>query len=363
MDPHTFVKASTWSDESTMLLTAEGAESIDAKIKRSFVFRTSGTTGGGSNIVLQKTGILTSAHCVNEHLEVKASSVWGLILPWWHVGGMGVAARAYVAGCRMAYFSQRGNAQAACAWIEQEAITHLSLVPTQVHDICLYACRAPSSLQAVVVGGGILGESDAMAARELDWPLLRSFGMTEASSQIATQSLTDAKQTIASCDLQILDCWQVRTNDEGLLEIAGEPLFSGIMRQESGVWNFQERQGQWWTTQDRVAIEGNKLRWQGRSDDVVKILGELVSVSAVEASLARAGMSVGTYAVVACADERKGHALHLFCETANERELGVYHERCAGYARISCIHVMSLPRTELGKIRRGELKNVLGVGS
>jgi o-succinylbenzoate---CoA ligase len=363
MDPFAFLKSSTWSDESTVLVSAEGLENIPINIKRSFVFRTSGSTGDGANVVLQKTGILTSAHCVNEYLGVNQSSVWGLILPWWHVGGMGVLARAYAAGCRMAHFSHRWNAQAACAWIEQEAITHLSLVPTQVHDLCRCACRAPSSLQAVVVGGGILGESDASTAWELGWPLLRSYGMTEASSQIATQSSTEINQTFASNDLQILDCWQVRTNDDGLLEIAGEPLFSGILIQESGKWNFQAREGKWWTTQDRVVIEGNKLRWQGRADDVVKILGELVSVSGVEANLAQAGMRVGSYAVVACTDERKGNALHLFCETACERELALYHESCPGYARISAIHVMSLPRTELGKIRRGELKKVLGMCS
>jgi acyl-coenzyme A synthetase/AMP-(fatty) acid ligase len=92
---------------------------------------------------------------------------------------------------------------------------------------------------------------------------------------------------------------------------------------------------------------------------VVKILGELVSVSGVEGNLARAGMCEGTYAVVAFDDERKGHALHLFCETTYEHELAKYHESCPGYARIVGIHVMTLPRTDLGKIRRGELRKAL----
>lgn len=357
MDPHSLVQASLWQYQTATFLTARGLEDMPQAPKQSFVFGTSGTTGAGKLIVIKKTGILASARCVNQLLEVNERSVWGLLLPWWHVGGMGVAARAYVAGCRMVHHPDRWDVNRAVEWMKRERVTHLSLVPTQVHDLCNAGVASPSSLQVVIVGGGRLSLDDGRRARNLGWPILASFGMTEASSQIATQSRDEINQTYVSDRLRILDCWQARVDGKGLLEIAGEPLFSGILHAESSEWKFQPREGEWWTTQDLVRLDDGYLTWQGRSDDIVKILGELVSLRAVEDALARAGMQDGSYAVIACADARKGNVLHLFSEMACAEELARYHGACAGYARIGATHIVSLPRSDLGKIRRGELQN------
>lgn len=360
MDSIELIQTNALIDSSSSIVTANGLQLMPHAPEKSLVFRTSGTSGDGKFIVLQKAGILSSARCVNTLLEINQTSVLGLILPWWHVGGMGVIARSFVAGCRMVHFADRWNPLACCEWIAREKITHLSLVPTQIHDLFTSYSEAPKSLRAVVVGGGNLPESVEVGARKLGWPLLRSFGMTEASSQIATQKLHNFNQSFDGGRLSILDCWQARINEGGLLEIAGEPLFSGTLYQQDDRWEYVPREGKWWTTSDRVALEARTLRWLGRADDLVKILGELVSLHRVEEELAVAGLVPGTFAVIAASDERKEHALHLFSESEAMDAIHRYHATCAGFARIDAIHRMSLPRTELGKIRRGELLKVLG---
>ena len=73
--------------------------------------------------------------------------------------------------------------------LADRGVTHTSLVPTQVHDLVKADLRAPETLKAIVVGGGHLDAATGRLARTLGWPVLASYGMTEAASQIATQTL------------------------------------------------------------------------------------------------------------------------------------------------------------------------------
>ena len=152
------------------------------------LFETSGSTGTPKWIALSKDALLASASAVNAHLGVTKSSCWGLALPAHHVGGFGVAARAFAAGCAFREFGKKWNPAEFTIWLGENQVTHTSLVPTQVHDLVSAELRAPESLAAIVVGGGRLDEATGQAARNLGWPVLASYGMTEAASQIATQA-------------------------------------------------------------------------------------------------------------------------------------------------------------------------------
>ncbi len=104
-----------------------------------------------------------------------------------------MAARAFAAGCGFSEFGRRWDAPAFAAWLAENQVTHTSLVPTQVHDLVAAGVQAPVSLRAIVVGGGHLDAATGRAARALGWPVLASYGMTEAASQIATQGLDSLK--------------------------------------------------------------------------------------------------------------------------------------------------------------------------
>ena len=168
------------------------------------LFETSGSTGDPKWIALSKQALLVSAAAVNHHLGVTRESCWGLALPLNHVGGFGVAARAYQAGCGFQNFSQRWDAQAFREWLERQEITHTSLVPTQVHDLVKANLTEPAAVCAMVVGGGHLDPLTGQAARNLGWPVLASYGMTEAGSQIATQGLDQLHAPYQSAPVPLL---------------------------------------------------------------------------------------------------------------------------------------------------------------
>src|SRR5207248_10782092 len=90
---------------------------------------TSGTTGAIKLVALSKQAIPASAAAVNERLAASANDVWCRVLPYFHVGGLGIHARAHLSGARVLEMPWDAHAFAAA-----EA-TLASLVPAQVHDL------------------------------------------------------------------------------------------------------------------------------------------------------------------------------------------------------------------------------------
>ena len=336
------------------------------------LFATSGSSGPPQWLALSKQSLLVSAAVVNRHLRVSEDSCWGLALPLHHVGGFGVMARAFEAACRIQVFSWRWEAGAFLAWLVHHGVTHTTLVPTQVHDLVAAGLSAPPELLAIVVGGGQLNAHTGQAARALGWPVLASYGMTEAGSQIATQGIDQLGELYQPSPLPVLPIWQTRLSADGQLSIAGPSLFSGCLRREADAWQFRPRNGDWHLTSDRADLTDNQLTPRGRVDALIKVLGELVDPAAIENELlvlADGGLAPGAVAVVAVPDERAGHRLVPVFEAAIDpaavaAALERYHSQAPGFRRLQAPRVVGLlPRTELGKLRRAELAALLAGGA
>ncbi|MFT3992270.1 MAG: AMP-binding protein [Luteolibacter sp.] len=323
-------------------------------------FRTSGSTGVPKWIALSKTALLTSAAAVNRHLDVTEDSVWGLPLPIHHVGGFGVVARAYEAGCHLAEFTPRWEPAAFTAWVEKSQVTHASLVPTQVHDLVKTNLRAPSSLRAIVVGGGKMDTAAGQAARDLGWPVLASYGMTEACSQIATQPLSALEAPYCPSPIAVLPIWKTRVETDGCLSISGPALFTGTFIEDTYI----PRSGDWHATSDRVRLENDAICPLGRADHLVKVLGELIDPEEIIRKILRlAGgkFSAENFTVVPLPDTRAEHILvpvFLSNVPAPEIEnfLNAYQAAAPGLLRLAKPVILeTFPRSSLGKPLRAEL--------
>jgi O-succinylbenzoic acid--CoA ligase len=334
--------------------------SVTPELTGHVLFETSGSSGVPKSVAISKPALLASAAAVNRHLAVTPASCWGLVLPLHHVGGFGVAARAYEARCRLQEFAQRWEPGLFRDWLETAGVTHTSLVPTQVHDLVKAKLTAPVNLQAIVVGGGYLEPATGQVARDLGWPVLASYGMSEASSQIATQTLDSLTQPYQSAPIPLLPIWEARVSADGLLEISGPALFPGYVIGGK----FTPRESAWHTTSDRVLLENRALTPLGRADTLVKILGELVDPEAIEReliSLSNGQLAPNTFAVIAIPDERAGNALVPVFEASVSPEiidstLALYQQQAPGFRRLRPAAVIAkFPCSELGKLRRNEL--------
>jgi O-succinylbenzoic acid--CoA ligase len=96
------------SDESHLLLNPRmpreerrRLESYVVPLKAHVWLATSGTSGALKLTALSKKALLASAASVNRHLQSYSKYVWCCVLPTFHVGGLGIYARALLSGARV----------------------------------------------------------------------------------------------------------------------------------------------------------------------------------------------------------------------------------------------------------------------
>jgi len=365
MDPALLTDSSFWEDREPFSFGKfPGQLPAEPLLQGSVLFETSGSSGKPKWVVISKSALLASAAAVNEHLEISSSSCWGLALPLHHVGGFGIAARAFAADCRLEIFPRRWDTLAFTIWLEKCGVTHTSLVPAQIYDLVRQQLRAPSCLRVIIVGGGRLDAATGLDARALGWPVLASYGMTEAASQIATQGLCFLKKNYQPSPIPLLRHWQARVTTKGLLEISGPALFSGYIMLEDSVSFFTPRTSAWYLTSDRVSLEDRLLSPLGRSDTLVKVLGELIDPDEIERelnTLANGRLAIGSYAVLAVPDARAGHLLVPVFErrvapVTAAAVLADYARQATGLRRLQkCFWIDVIPKSPLGKILTTEL--------
>jgi len=306
-------------------------------------------------IALSKKAILLSAAAVNAHLQATAAESWGLTLPLAHVGGLGIMARAYL--LKQTVIALTPEAWNPAALGENAWHGHLlSLVPTQVHDLVQQNITPPKSLRAVVVGGDRLSSELYQAALKLGWPLLPSYGLTECGSQIATAQPQDS-----SGKLTPLTHVKLHVDHEDRLWIDSDALFTGkaLVEQDKITWS--ARASGAWPTQDRAEIAADgSLTILGRFDSVVKVRGEKVDLSALEVDLQT--KLKASLVIISLTDERDGSSLWVMSE--QDLSLDKINQDLLPHQKIRGVHkVTALPRTALGKIKRGELRAMMTASS
>lgn len=339
------------------------------------VFRTSGTEGEAKYVCLSKRALLVSAAGVNRHLEAGGGDRWLRALPLFHVGGFAIHARAFLEGNEVFAIEGKWDPAAFAKECVEKRITLTALVPAQVHDLVRAGLPAPDTLRVVVAGGGTLPEEQGRGARRLGWPVLQSYGLTEAGSQVATAELSSSKGgEFRNDELPLLDFWEARCDESGVLELRGEALLSAYLqvKDERFVRVDPRVDGGWVSTGDRVTLTGpegsRRLTFERRVGDIVKILGELVSLSGLrsrlEAEAERFGLA-GEIALAAVPDARRGMRLVLARTSKARAEetgrvLDGFNGAVAGYERIAeTREIREIPGAKSGKIDYGRLNEIV----
>jgi O-succinylbenzoic acid--CoA ligase len=332
-------------------------------------FATSGSTGDPKIVIHTRASLEASARMVIAHLGIGAGERWLRALPVFHVGGFGVELRAWISGQQTAALPGRWDAACFHRMLMDEAVCWASLVPAQVADLVALGERPPAGLRGIVVGGGRLQNALAARAHALGWPLLPSYGMTETASQVATGLPGESPGEMLPC----MDGWQLRVDPgSGVLEIKGCALAdcylescagAGMGNGAQGAWRRAPLPGSggWFHTADRVELRdgATRLRWLGRADAVVKILGELVSLDALQAELEARLAAAGLVLEVVVLDVPDGRDRMLVVvaedrpETSGalEHVVACWNDERPGIERLARVSVLErLPRSEIGKV-------------
>jgi len=295
------------------------------------VVATSGTTGSPRGVVLTHEAVRASAVATSTRLSVDPSrDVWLACLPLAHVGGLSVVTRAIVTGTPLV--AHPGFDVHAVAAAALDGATLVSLVATALRRI------DPSLFRAIVLGG---------AAPPADLPanVVITYGMTETGSGIVYDGIP-------------LDGVDVRIDpSSGEIAVRGPMLMRAY---RDGV-DPKDADG-WLRTGDVGSLDDGRLQVFGRLDDVIITGGENVWPDAVEALLLSLP-SVREVAVVGRTDDEWGQRVVAVVvpadpaapPTLDELRTTVKEQLGPWAAPRELLLAESLPRTALGKIRRGAL--------
>lgn len=345
-----------------------------AELKGHVWLATSGSTAQSVSatklVALSKQALESSAVAVNLHLESNDRDVWAQVLPVFHVGGLGIEIRAQLSGAKVvpALKEGRWNVEHFYKILGEEGCTLSALVPTQIFDLVQLGLRAPPKLRAVVVGGGIFDSALYERARELGWPVLPSYGMTETSSQIATASIEDLMSS-SYPPVKLLSHAQARVSATGLIEVKASSLFTCYAQNnshENRCWD--PKKDGWFTTEDKGLVEQNAVLIYGRHSDYLKIGGEGTNIAHLRRVLERCILELNpswanSATLIDMPSERLGSEIHLVSQLneENSRLLSqLFSKKVLPFEKIREIHYLAeIPRTELGKILWEQLRRLL----
>lgn len=335
---------------------------------------TSGTTGTPKGAMLTFRNFSASAAASAERLGTLPEDRWLCVLPLYHVGGISILYRACLYGICVDLVS-RFDAERVAERLHTEPITLVSLVPTMLFRLLEQGFTAPSHLRLVLVGGAATTPQLLERARSANIPIATTYGMSEATSQIATALPATAlhKPGTVGSALPFVQVRVVRedgsdaTPDEtGEILVRGEIVMQGYFGNAEAT--AKTLYGGWLHTGDigRFDAEGDLFVLERRTDLIISG-GENVYPAEVEALLL-SHPQVTQALVVGVPDAEWGQvvgALIVAEGDLNEEQIREFCEdKLARYKQPRRVRfVDSLPLTPNGKPLRAEARKRFGDGS
>lgn len=313
---------------------------------------TSGTTGTPSLVELTHANFIASADAAAENLGASCSHRWLGTLPLFHVGGLAMAYRCARSGATLVlepgFDASRANR------LFDEGITHASLVPTTLERLLEARGDRPfTGVEAVLVGGGPMTTELLRRARALRLPVLQTYGLTEACSQVTTERRDEADGTTAGPPIAGVTVRIVGERGEhlgpgeiGEIEVSGPTVAPAL--------------GPWLKTKDLGFLDARgRLTVVARRMDLIITGGENVYPAEVEAVLKQHPL-IRDVAVVPRPHPHYGQepvAVVVLASPCEDAVLTGWARERLGHFKVPrvWIRVSELPRNAGGKLERRTL--------
>jgi O-succinylbenzoic acid--CoA ligase len=333
----------------------------------SVIVLTSGTTGPPKAVVLSTEAMVVSAEAWLAALP--EATGWLLALGLSHVAGLGVVWRSALAGVPLVVLGRADPAAIVDALAAAPGPSHVSLVPTTLSRVldAVDDAPPPSTLRAVLLGGGTIPADLVGRAVSAGWPVVPTYGLSEGGSGVTALPTRDAAIHPATAG-RALPRVRIRIaepDDDGVGEIlvSSPARFAGYLDDPAATAAAFSDDG-WLRTGDlgRLDTDGRLTVLDRRTDRIVRG-GENISPAEVEGVLL-GHPAIAEAVVVARRDPTFGQvpvaAIVLrgdHPDPGDEALVRLCRERLAGFkVPVAFIRLESLPRTAPGKPRRAELR-------
>ena len=339
------------------------------------IIYTSGTTGQPKGATLTYGNQMWSAVGSALNLGLHENDHWLVCLPLFHVGGLTTLVKSVLYG--MPVVLQEGfDPGAVNRAVDDDGVTMTSVVAAMLQRMLEERGDRPypPHLRCVLVGGGPVPPDLLRRALEYGLPVVQTYGLTEACSQVATLSPADAARKLGSAGKPLLPTELRIEREDGVAAApgeAGEIVVRGptVMPGYFGAPGASERtlRDGWLHTGDAGYLDGEGYLYVlDRRNDLIISGGENVYPAEVEAALC-AHPAVAEAGVIGVADARWGQAVAAVIvsrpgQTLVEDDILAFcRERLAPFKVPRVVRVVpELPRNAAGKLLRRELRDGWG---
>lgn len=248
------------------------------------VIFTSGSMGEPKAALLTHANLRHNATAANRNIPIRPGDRWLLSLPLYHVSGLGIVMRCGLGGGAVVVAEPDESIPET---IRRLDVTHVSLVPTQLHRLLREESSAHTlrNLKVILLGGAAAPQSLVQRAAALGLPVCTTYGLTEMASQVATTRPGDSPSTWATCG-RPLERETVRIAETGEIHVRGPALFAGYL--DGDRLDRPMTEDGWFATGDLGSVDDcGRLSVLGRRDSLFRSGGEYVSPEEIERELVR----------------------------------------------------------------------------
>lgn len=257
---------------------------------------TSGSSGMPKAVAHNILQHQASAEGVCELMKFGAQHSWLLSLPLFHVSGQGIVWRWLLQGATLVI-----NEAKADFYQTLSAVSHASLVPTQLQRYLAFLSDTSVKTQYILLGGAHIPSDLVLQAQHLGINCFCGYGMTEMASTVSALNCS----SLAQIDHvgKALKGREIRIEQDEIW-LRGATLAMGYWRK--GQLFTLLNQENWFPTKDRGEwIDDGNLRILGRLDNMFISGGENVQPENIEKCLLNA-KEVNNIMVVPVQDQEFG---------------------------------------------------------
>jgi O-succinylbenzoic acid--CoA ligase len=330
------------------------------------ILLTSGTSGRARGACLSWRNFRSSAQAAADRLGPAVCGRWLACMPLFHVGGLSILVRSVLFGGPVRLQS-RFDPAALSEALDAGDVAGVSLVPTMLSRLLAHrgTRAAPPGLRVVLLGGAAAAPELLERALSAGYPVCPTYGLTEATSQVATSAPPRAGASSAMPMLPVRGTavrivageGNVPPGTPGEILVQGPTVMQGYLHDPAAT-GLALRDG-WLHTGDVGYLDADGgLHVLDRRDDLIVSGGENVYPAEIEAVLLE-HPSVMDAGVAGVADPDLGARVVAWIVVAPGARLSAgelarhCRQRLAGFKQPRAYRfVDALPRNAAGKLQR-----------
>ncbi len=335
------------------------------------IMYTSGSTGLPKGVIHSYENLINNALSSNSVFNFSTNDRWLLSLPVYHIGGLMILIRTLLFGSTLIIPSSLKTDDLAYS-IKNYKPTLISLVSTSLLRLIENNVQPCKELRYTFLGGGSSGKDLIQRANDAGWNIVKVYGSTETASMISafnTKEFPDktasSGKTLPGNNMLILDEQKniLPKNNIGEIAVSGKSVTKAFLHDEElTAKSFREN---YFLTGDYGYLDKDGFIFiESRRADFIVCGGENINLKEVERQILNHPM-INEACVLGLPDNTWGTIPTAAIVTKgniemNEEEMSDYLRKHLASFKIPkrIIFLDSLPKTELGKTRTEELRNM-----